>query len=351
MQLTPIIKILSICLCLVILPIKAAEFEKKLVLYNWEEYMPESVLAAFYKESGYKVEQIYYETDELKDELVYSTKGKGIDLIIGSRLSFNQYIQASGILAKIPDDKFPNKSHIDPLWIQNSGKVTEYSAPFLWGTLGIIYRKDLVTSPVTSWKALFEPEDSLKSKIIMLNDARDSMSAALLMLNYSINTTSPKEITEASKVLRKQRPYVRAYRYISLDEHSELIDGSIHMTLGYNGDAMILKESSDSIAYAVPSEGTQLWADFIGVMEASTNKEAAFAFINFINQPERAAFISEELGSASTNKSAEKFMSDEHTQNSLIYPPREILEKSEFLHTLPPRAQSMYNTTFLNISR
>ena len=324
---------------------------KELVLYNWEDYMPDSVLEEFFQETGYRVTQVYYETDELKDELIYATQGKGMDLIIGSRFSFNKYADKGNLLAEIPADKFPNKKHIGPRWLAESPKISSLASPMLWGTLGIIYRKDLVKTPVTSWMSILQPDEALKSKIIMVNDARDSMAAALLALNYSLNSSSPKEITEAGRLLKAQRPYVRAYRYISLGESSELITGSIHMTLGYNGDAMVLQEQLDTIEFYSPKEGTELWADFIGVFESSDKKEAAFKFIDFINDPKRAAFISEELGTASSNLAAEEFMSEEHLNNPIIYPPKEVLEKSEFLKPLSSRATSMYNTIFINITR
>lgn len=325
--------------------------EKELVLYNWDDYMPESVIEEFFQETGYRVTQIYYETDGLKDELIYTTQGKGMDLIIGSRYSFNKYADKGNLLAEIPPEQFPNKKHIASRWLDESPKINSKSAPMLWGTLGIIYRKDLVEKPVTSWMSLLKPDESLKNKIIMVNDVRDSMASALIALNYSLNSSSPKEITEAGRLLKAQRPYVKAYRYISLGENSELLTGAVHMTLGYNGDAMILQDYSDSIDYVVPEEGTQLWTDFIGVFELSEKKEAAFKFINFINDPKRAAFISEELGTASSNVAAEQFMSKEHLSNPLIYPPKAVIEKSTFLQPLSSRATSMYNTIFINITR
>ncbi|MGS2720027.1 ABC transporter substrate-binding protein [Paraglaciecola aestuariivivens] len=330
---------------------EASNSEKELVLYNWEEYMPEAVLEEFFEETGYRVRQVYYETDDLKDELIYATQGRGMDLIVGSRYSFNKYADYGKLLADIPPEQFPNMKHIDPRWLKDSPKIRSNSVPFLWGTLGIMYRKDLVTKPVTSWAALLLPDESLKDKIIMVNDVRDSMAAALIYQGHSLNTESAKEISAAGKLLKSQRPYVKAYRYVNLGENSELITGSVHMSLGYNGDALVLKQSLDSIDYVVPKEGTQLWADFIGVFENSKNKEAAFKFINFINDPKRAAFLAEALETASCNASAEQFMSAEHLNNPLIYPPKEVIEKSEFLQPLSARATSMYNTIFINITK
>ena len=328
-----------------------AEAGKKIVLYNWEDYMPQFALDEFEAETGTKVELVFYETDELKDELIYTTRGKGLDLIIGTGFSFAKYIRRGDILQSFDSNKLSNYEHIDQMWYDKQTDLKDYSIPLWWGTLGIIYRKDLVKEPVTDWMSLFRPEKSLQSRIIMVNDIRDSMSAALLALGYSINSTSPREISAAGALMLEQRPFVRAYRYINVSEESELLDGSVHMTLGYNGDAVILKSFNDNIEFLVPDNGTQLWADHIAVLQTSKNKKAAYAFIDFINQPERAARIAEAIGYASANKGALAHMQPEHKNNPDIYPSKQRLEKSEFTQELTPRLTSIYNTVFINSTK
>jgi len=324
------------------------ETAKELVLYNWEEYMPEQIIEAFYQETGYKVRQVYYDSDELKDELVYNTGGKGMDLVIGSGYGFVQYMDKGGLLAEIPSEQFPNAKHIEPLWLEKNPKIKNYAPPMVWGTVGIIYRSDLVDHDVTSWMDLLQPKESLRNKIAMVDDVRDAMGTALLALGYSLNSAILKQILAASKLLKSQKPFVKSYLYVGIAEDSEMLTGSVHMTLGYNGDAMMLKEFNNDIEYVVPKEGTALWSDHIAVLEASENKEMAFKFINFINDPKRAALIAEEFGSASTNKSAEQFISQTHLQNPLIYPPKELIEKSEFYEILTSRVARMYNTAYQN---
>lgn len=322
--------------------------EKELVLYNWEEYMPESLLEAFYQRTGYTVRQVYYDSDELKDELIYTTGGKGMDLIIGSGYGFNQYMQTGGLLAKIPSEQFPNIKHIASTWLDKNPTISEFAPPMLWGTVGIIYRKDLLDQSVTSWNDILKPAPALHNKVVMVDDVRDAMGSALLALGYSLNSTKPKQILAAGKLLKSQKPHVKSYLYVGVAHDSEILTGSVHMTLGYNGDAMVLKELNQNIEYVVPKEGTALWSDHIAVLEVSENKDMAFEFINFLNEPKRAAQLSEELGTASTNKSAEQFMSQAHLSNPLIYPPKSLMEKSEFYEILTPRVTRMYNTTYNN---
>jgi len=319
---------------------------KELVLYNWEAYMSEQILEAFYQETGYKVKQVYYDSDQLKDELIYTTGGKGIDLVVGTGNRFVQYIQKGELLAKIPNKHFPNIKHIDPVWLDKYPELEHFAPPMLWGTLGIIYRKDLVGYNITSWMDLFQPKESLQKKVVMLDDVREAMGSALLALGYSFNSSKPEHILAAGKLLKAQSPYLKSYSYVGITKDSKMLDDSVHMTLGYNGDAIVLKGFNKNIEYLVPKEGTAIWSDHIAVLEVSENKEMAFKFINFINDPKRAALLAEELGMASPNKSAEEHMSQTHLLNPLIYPPKELLEKSESYYLLPLKVVRMYNTTF-----
>ena len=319
---------------------------KELVLYNWEAYMSEQVIEDFYQETGYKIKQVYYESDELKDELIYTTGGIGIDLVISTGNRFVQYIQRGELLAEIPFKQFPNVTHIDPKWLDKYPELKNFAPPMTWGTLGIIYRKDLVDHAVTSWMDLLQPKESLRNNVAMLDDVRDSMGSALLALGYSFNSVNPNQIIAAGQLLKRQKEHLHSYSYVGIAQDSTLLDGSVHMTLGYNGDAMVLKQFNQNIEYLVPKEGTALWSDHIAVLKASENKEMAFKFINFINQPKQAAQLSEDLGMASPNKSAEQFMSQAHLSNPLIYPPKQLIEKSESYEILPPRVIRMYNTTF-----
>lgn len=341
-----VIRLWLACLCL--FTHVALADKPVLKLYNWENYMPQAILDKFEAQSGIAVELVFYETDELKNELIFNDVNHGLDLVIGSDYSFSKYLRKGNILATIPENAIPNRVHIASDWYAKSPHLANYSVPFSWGSLGIIYRSDLVNNDFSSWLDLLEPNEILSGKIIMIDDMRDAMSAALLATGASLNSHSQNDIQDAAMLLRRQKPHVNDYRYISLDETSELISGEIIATMGYSGDAQILQEYMPSIRFSVPEEGTALWSDHIAVFESSKKKSAAFAFINFIHAPENAAFIAESLNIATANQGAYAFLSDAHKNNPIIYPPADILSKSEFYEHLPNRTQRMYNMSFVH---
>mgnify|MGYP003386797974 CR=1 FL=1 len=330
-------------------PLQEKEPAKILTLYNWSEYFDEELITLFEAKYNVNIHQVFYETDELKDEYLISTNGgEGLDVIIGSDVSFKTYIKRNW-LASIDNRKIPNLKNIDKRWRETSPTLITYSAPYLWGTVGIAYRKDKISSPVSSWLDLFRPQAALKNRIIMIDDSRDTLGLALKALGYSTNSTTPFELGSAEKLLKNQRPFVSKYSYINLSEKSSLVTGDTWMTMVYNGDGLALKDINPNIEFVVPKEGTNLWVDHIAVLESSKNKELAYAFINFINTPENAAQLASTLHFASPNSSATTHLEKTFLDNTAIYPDIAILDKSESFAVFTPRKQKKRNEIYMRV--
>ena len=276
------------------------------------------------------------------------TMGKGYDVVLSSGISVESYIMRNWLFP-LSSDRIPNLKHIDQKWFSANPKIAAYAVPYLWGTLGIAYRKDLLKEEVTSWKQLFDPVEKLRGKILMINDTRDAIGMALKSLGYSANSNSSEELAKAENLLMAQRPFVKKYGYLTLTEESGLLKGDFLMAMLYNGDALTLQDLSPHVGFSVPVEGADIWCDFLMVMEASPRKNLAMSFINFLNEPENAARLAEYVNFASPNKAALKLLPREHLKNPIIYPDKEVLDRSEFYKMLPPRVQKKYNTIFSRV--
>lgn len=326
----------------------ASEPASVLRLFIWEDYFPESLIKSFEDAHNIRIEQVYYETDELKDETLINTNGgEGMDLIVGSRASFREYVKY-GWLSAYPQTTPDNFQHIDERWLPGD-ELAKVSVPYLWGTVGIAYRKDKVPLPLTHWTDLFQPSDSLKQKIMMTNDSRDTIGLALKALGHSINATDPKALRQAEKLLLTQKPFVKTYSYPELDETSQLVTGDIWACLLYNGDAITLKELNDNIDFVIPPTGTNLWVDDIAVLKKSTHQEQAWQFINFINEPKNAAAIATYLYYATPNKAARAELDEAFLSDPRIYPDQDILDKSEFFKPLSAQQNKQRNDIFLKV--
>ena len=143
------------------LTVHAAEKTKELVILNWSEYMNINMIQAFEKEYNVKIKEVYYESDDARDEIMLQTEGKGFDIIIANGAIVKSYIKRHW-LKPLQKDKIPNLKHIDNIWKSAFESIDDYDVPYFWGTLGIAYRKDLVSEPITSWMQLYRPSKELR---------------------------------------------------------------------------------------------------------------------------------------------------------------------------------------------
>lgn len=323
------------------LPALAAD-SNELSFLNWADYMDPEILKEFKQRTGISVKQTYFDSDTARDELLLETEGKGFDLTIVNGGSI-RILAKRGWLEPVTEKDIPNLKHIYPRWRTEHERAEDYGVPYFWGTVGIAYRKDLAPVTVSSWMDLFRPVDALHGKISMIGDAADLVGSALKALGYSLNSTDKKELEEAENLLLEQKPYVKTYKYISLDENSALVTGQVAMSMMYNGDAVMLQEHNENITYVLPEEGGNIWVDYLCVLRESSNKDAAKQFIDFLNEPEIAARLAQYVYYASPNQAAEKLLPEDFTNDPVIYPSGAALEKSEPYKRLPPRVQKRHS--------
>lgn len=341
--------IVLVC-CAWLSPLATASEPEKLVLFNWSEYIAPQLIEAFEQQYGVTVEEVHYETDELKDSLLVATNGgEGIDVMVSTGSSLETYL-ANGWLHALDAARLPNRVHLHPRW-QTDSAISRYAVPYLWGTLGIAYRYDKYPHDVSSWMELFKPRQELKGKIMMINDSREVIGLALKALGYSYNSTDSKQLREAERLLLGQRPYVGHFGYLDLDETSSLVTGDIWMAMVYNGDGITLSEVHDGIRFVVPDEGTNVWVDYLAVMEKSTRKALAYQFINFLHEPGNAAILAKHLNFATPNASAQQFLDDAFLNDTTINPSDDIMERSEMYRNLDPRSVRTRNQLFLKLVR
>jgi len=229
--------------------------------------------------------------------------------------------------------------------------ASDYAVPYFWGTTGIAYRSDLIDREITSWMDLFNPPEAAKGRIAMVGDPRDLTAPALLALGYSPNSGDAAELDAARTLLLKQRPHVRSYTYVSLEEDSSLVTGEVAMALMWSGDALVLQEHNENITYVIPEEGTLLWVDYLTILEGSEKKALAEAFINFMNDPKVAARQAEFVYYPTPNKAAEAFLPTEFLEDEIIYPPQAIIDSSSFFEPLHPSYWKRHATIYSEVTR
>ena len=321
---------------------------RELVLLNWSEYIDPDLVEKFETQFNAKLREVYFESDDLRDDMMLETDGKGYDLALVNGISVDLY-RKRGWLSPVSETQIPNLIHIDKRWLEAFPGLEGYTVPYFWGTMGIAYRKDLVPAPLTSWMDILQPAGYLRGRIGMVENSRDSVGMALKALGYSANSSDSKQTKAAEQLLLAQKPHVKTYTYIALSEESALVSGDIIAAMLYSGDALMVQEHHEEIDYVVPTEGGNIWVDYLVVLENSKNKELAVAFLNFLNEPENAAQLAEFVYYATPNMAAEKLLPAEFLEDPIIYPSQAVLSRSEFYKPLPPRASKKRNIAFSRV--
>ena len=121
------------------------------------------------------------------------------------------------------------------------------------------------------------------------------------------------------------------------------------MSMAYNGDAQVLQSLNDQLKFVLPKEGTAIWMDCFAVNHEAAKKPIVWEFLNYIHQPKVAAKIADSLKFATTNKSAEQFLSASFKRNPVIYPSQAIMNRSTVYKSLPTNARLQLQRLYSNL--
>jgi spermidine/putrescine transport system substrate-binding protein len=301
-----------------------SEEEKKLNFYNWDTYIGETTLADFNKASGIEVKMdLYADNAELFAKL--KEGNPGYDVIIPT----NDYVErmiAAGMLDELDYSKIPNKANIAPAFQEATfDPGRKHSVPYMWGTLGIGYRKSKVKD-ASSWKAVLD-EEANAGRICLLGDGESVIGIALKYLGHSFNSVDPAEMKAAEELLIKAKKGVKVFA----DDNGQdlLASGEVDLAMEWNGDIIQVMAEDDDLSYSVPKEGSLLWQDCVCIPKGAPHPENAHAFINYLLDADAGVHIADTIQYATANAAAKAKMDEKYTGNPGIFPPDEIIASCE----------------------
>jgi spermidine/putrescine transport system substrate-binding protein len=299
--------------------------EKVLYVYNWSEYMPDSVLKNFTKETGIKVKYSTYDSNEAMYAKIKTIGSSSYDVIVPSTYYVNK-MSKENLLLKLDKSKLPNYKNLDKKLLSRPfDPNNDYSIPYVWGSTGISYNANLVKDKIDSWKNLWNPE--YKNSILLNDDMREVFGMALKVLGYSSNSTNPKEIEEAYNKLKELLPNVKMF--YSESQKQVYLNEEVKLGMNFNGEGFMANEENEAIKYIYPKEGALLWIDSLVIPKGAKNIDNALAFINYLLKPEVSKVISEEIGYASPNAKTLELLDEKTRNNRIVYPNDEDLVNSE----------------------
>ena len=318
-------------------------------VFNWGEYISDGsegsldVIAEFEKISGIDVVYNNYETNEdLYAKLSASMGNTQYDIIIPSDYMISRMIRED-MLEKIDYSNIPNISFIDNKYrFTDFDPGAEYSVPYTWGTVGIVYNKQFVDeSDIGTYDLLWNKKYA--GYILMFSNSRDAYGVALKKLGYSLNSLNEKEIKEATEILKEQRTVNQAY--VMDQTFDKMENESAYAAAYYAGDCLTMMENNENLAFYYPEEGFNFFIDSICIPKGAKNKLAAEAFINFLCETEIAAANCEYICYFTPHTKAQELIEFDER----IYPTDEQLEKAESYVALPDDVNSLYDSSWIEV--
>ncbi len=310
---------------------------------TWSDYVSPELIREFERAHGAKV---IVDTFGSNEELLAKLQGggSGYDVTVPSDFMVS-IMAAQGLLAELDAAAVPNLASLEAqLQHLAFDPSHRYSVPYLWGTVGIGYDSDVVTSPPDSWAVLWD--DRYRGRISMLNDQREVFGAVLRLMGQSMNTTDPLVIEAAKQKLIAQKPLVKTY---ASDNYAQLLaSGDVVLAQGWGGPVARAMADRPSIRYVVPKEGGTIWADCLVVLRSSTRKALAMTFVNYLIDARVAAATSERLLFAVSNREARAFVKQDVLENSAIYPPVELIPRLEWM-TDVGKAMRLYDRAWTEL--
>jgi spermidine/putrescine transport system substrate-binding protein len=279
---------------------------EKLVISNWDGYMPKDMAEKFKAETGIDLEIAVHATNEEIMGKVTASGGQGYDVLFVSS-PFAEALNKLGLLAPIDAAKIPNLSNLYPEAAQlQHDPGNTFSVPYSWGTTGLCYRSDLVKAEPTSWNDLLNPADDVKGKTTMLATDRWLMAAGFLANGMSVNTSDQASLDKVRDQLIATKKTLLAYDDTTF--YSKLVSGEAVLVHAWDGWCNYGIAENDKIKYVVPKEGSDLWVDTMVITKSSENPDAAAKFINFVLKAENGKWVVENIMYKTPNKAGMESM-------------------------------------------
>lgn len=307
----------------------------EIYIYCFGDYFDPDILEQFEEETGYAVVVDYFDTNEEMYPVIKNQTAQ-YDVICASDYMINKMI-GEGLLDTIDFRYIPNIEYLQDnvrAFMDEFDPGMRYSVPHTWGTYGIIYNTTMVDDPVESWEILWDEKYS--QQIIMPNSLREGFMISGKLLGYSMNTASEEELAEMTEKLIEQKPLV--YSYANDNARDLMIGGSAAMAVITSGDVLYAQDENEDLDFAVPAEGTEVWADCWAIPQGAQNKQGAQEWINFMYSEEIARLNFDYLTYAIPNSQILDL-----TDNLILNPSDEILSRCETLKNLGPELDDMYS--------
>jgi putrescine transport system substrate-binding protein len=332
-------------------------------VYNWSDYIDESLLDKFEEETGIELVYDVFDSNEVLETKMLAG-GSGYDVVVPSGTFLQRQITA-GAFQPLDASKLPN---LENMWDVVSSRTEQYdpdnahSINYMWGTTGIGVNLGKVKealgedAPVDSWDLVFDPANMEKLAdcgVHFLDAPAEMIPAALNYIGEDPNSHDPDVIAKAEEVFMPVRPHIQKFH--SSEYINALANGDVCVAVGWSGDILQARDRAAEadngveIAYNAPSEGAQMWFDQMAIPVDAPNPEGAHKFLNFIMDAENMAAASNYVYYANGNKASQEHLVEDVIGDPAIYPSEAALNNLFTTTPYPPKVQRVVTRLWTKI--
>ena len=316
----------------------------RLSLATWPNYHSQENLDQFAETTGARVSMsVFGSNEEMLAKL--QAGGSGWDVLVPTNYTISTYVKL-GLIEPLDLSRIPNfdaKAFEQRFMAQGTVDGKVYAVPKNWGTTGMVYDSEQLKASPTSWKEFWDlSKGEADGRVIVHDYQLTAIGNALKAFGYSFNSLDPKELADAEKLLIEVKPHLFA---INSDIQPSMRSGDAWMAMGWTGDASQLHRDNPAMKFVLGKEGGEIWSDFFAIPKSSEHQDAAYAFINYLLDPQHNKLEVLSHGYPSGDKRVDALLPKEMLDDPIMYPAAEALSPLEFgaaaTLTSPARAELM----------
>lgn len=295
----------------------------ELNLYNWGEYINPEVLQRFEAETGIKVNLDTYNSNEEMLAKV-QTGATGYDLVFPS-VHMHDIMSHLDLLEPTNINRYEGFANIEPNYLlSHTDPNGEYCLPYAWGSVGIVYNREVLGKDIVGWRDLVETVAERGLKFTLLDDMREVVGVGLMLNGYSVNSVNPDELAQAAQSIIEMKPHVAAFTY---DARPLVEAGDVAAGHFFVGAMIDVFREPEKLGYVIPIEGATMYQEDMCMLRTAPNKENAIKFMQFYTQPEIAALNIEQQTNGTPNYQARQLTPPHIRDSQEINPPQDVMDR------------------------
>lgn len=315
---------------------------KAVTVLMYSEYIDPAMVDEFEKATGMPLRIEVYEAQE---EMVAKLQAGGdalYDVVVASDVIVRQ-LAGLGLVASLDHDQVPNLRNAAPRFLAPPfDPENRWSAPYLWGSTGILYRDGSLDPDSVRWSDLMSERPRF-ARFVLMDEGRTMLALALQAMGRSPNATDPAAVRDAARLLQKAKAHPGCVGFDgSVGGANKVVGELVDAAVVFNGDAAARIAEDSTLRYAVPLEGSVVWLDNMLVTSRAPNPRGAHAFIDWILRPDKGAQLANYVRYPTPNAAALPEIVPADLADRSVYPDSATMRRMEFLSD-PGDATRLYD--------